>query len=174
MLEVNDHIILTWGRPSLWREANQTLIYLVERHRNLLTRASFEAQSICDNQATLSDLMDEICLRTCPWCPEPCCAVARVWFDFRDLIFLHVSNLPVPNDQPLYEDEKTCRYLGVKGCRLPRNIRPWTCTRYLCPTQMNIIRKKDSPFQAALEQAVWVVKSERKRLEREFMQVILG
>lgn len=169
----NEHLILTWGRPALWREANQTLNYLVATHGERFARASMIAHKIRAYQERLHGLMDDLCLRTCPWCPDPCCLQARVWIDFRDLIYLHLGGLPKPGEQLFYADDSTCRYLGGKGCRLPRKSRPWACTRYLCPTHNNIIHQKGDVFRTSLEKSIQSVKNGRKRLEAEFMRVIL-
>ncbi len=169
----NEHLILTWGRPVLWREANHTLDHLTARHGKRFANAWAIARKIHAHQERLHDIMDQLCYRTCPWCPAPCCLKARVWIDFRDLIYLHLAGLPTPGEQLFYVDESTCRYLGPKGCRLPRKSRPWACTRYLCPTHNNIIRQKGDAFRTSLEKSIQSVKNGRRRLETEFMRVIL-
>jgi hypothetical protein len=168
----DEQLILTWARPSLWREANRTIDYLVQRHASVLTRTSHAVCRIQAGFGQLFDLMEDLCSCTCSWCPEPCCAVARVWIDFCDLIFLHLGRLPIPDEQLFYENQKICRYLGSKGCTLERISRPWACTRYLCPTQMKILRKKGRPFQNALEHSITSIKDGRKILKAEFLRAI--
>ena len=60
---------------------------------------------------------------------------ARVWLDFPDLLFMHLSGQALPLGQLRAQRSEACAYLGPKGCRLPRLSRPWVCTWYLCPEQ---------------------------------------
>ena len=73
---------------------------------------------------------------TCSFCPQPCCVAARVWLDLADLLVLHLAGLPIPPAQLRAAHHQSCRYLGPRGCRLPRTARPFVCTWYHCPTQM--------------------------------------
>ena len=85
-------------------------------------------------------LLDELCMATCTYCPDPCCFSAYAWFDFRDLLFAHLNGLAVPPAQLMTDRKMICRYLGVRGCTLERISRPWICTWYLCPAQLGALR----------------------------------
>ena len=121
---------------------------------------------------TLFPILDELCINTCPRCPEPCCLTAKVWFDFRDLLFLHLTRKAVPLSPPLAAVEDTCRYSGHNGCLLPRSSRPWICTWYLCPAQTAILRKRDRHQYDALHRIVKEIKILREELEEEFIRVV--
>lgn len=149
------------------------MCYLIARHAKALKPAIKVARDIHAGQKKLHAFMDDLCRQTCPWCPSPCCMSATVWIDFRDLLYLHLSGLPLPDKQLLNERGATCRHLGIRGCRLPRQSRPWTCTCYLCPTQRNIIRKRGEAFRTSIDETIQAVKIGRKQLEAAFMRVIL-
>jgi hypothetical protein len=99
------------------------------------------AESIRNRLQAVFPLLSEICLGTCPWCPEPCCIVTRVWYDFRDILFFHLTEVPIPPGPLTGEEREPCRYLTFRGCSLPRIQRPWGCTQYLCPTQRGYLVK---------------------------------
>ena len=117
-------------------------------------------------------ILDNLCQSSCPRCPEPCCLTAKVWFDFKDLVFLHFARKPIPLNPPLAALEDTCLYLGHRGCMLPRSSRPWVCTWYLCPTQTTVLRKRDPLQYEAFNRIVPEIKELRETLEEEFIRVV--
>lgn len=121
---------------------------------------------------SLFALLDELCARTCRHCPDPCCLNAKVWIDFPDLLFLHLSGQPVPQAQLLTDTDEDCRYWTPSGCTLPRIARPWTCTWYLCPAQQAVLRGKDIAEQEAFNRKIQTVKVVRRKLEAEFIRVV--
>ena len=129
------------GVDRKWIRSNRALSAWISTHRCRLAEAVESAMSIRSALEAIFPILDAVCVGTCPWCPEPCCIVARSWFDFRDLLFFHLNDLALPPG-PLSTDEaRRCRYLGRRGCRLPRILRPWACTQYLCATQHRFLSK---------------------------------
>jgi hypothetical protein len=124
-----------------WISTNRTLLAWLETLRPALGGATDTAGSIRTRIEALFPLMDELCRATCPWCPEPCCIVTRVWFDFRDLLFFHLIAAPIPPGPVCRESKTPCRYLSAHGCRLPRLLRPWACSQYFCATQRRLLAK---------------------------------
>lgn len=120
---------------SNWQASNQLLSdWISDRHRRL-TEATLVARSIRDRLTAVFPLMADLCRNTCPWCPEPCCIVTRVWFDFRDVLLFHLTATPIPPGPMRRDKLATCRYLTPRGCALLRLQRPWACTQYICATQ---------------------------------------
>lgn len=170
---MESEIYLPWGHPAAWHEANRTMEYLIRLHGPALNRAAAKAAEI--QRVLASDifpLMDELCLLTCPHCPDPCCLNATVWIDFQDMLFLHLSGQMIPPRQLMRGRKETCSYIGIRGCVLPRMSRSWTCTRYICPPQMSILRKKPTAVRSDFGKAVQAVKSARRETEEAFIRVI--
>jgi hypothetical protein len=117
-------------------------------------------------------MLDDLCLETCPRCPDPCCLKASPWFDFRDLIFLHLHALAIPPGQTIKTMASTCRYSSKNGCTLDRISRPWICTWYLCPVQAANINVRRSHQKKGLLTAINEIKDTRKEMEDEFIKVI--
>ncbi len=161
-----------WNSPETWHEANQTVAYLIERHRPELNRFVKLFQDVKGRLERLIPWIDELCANTCPWCPAPCCLFAVVWFDFADLLFLHLSSQQIPPSQPQQVAKIPCRYLGARGCTLPRISRPWICTWYLCDSQLANLRKRDDDAQDIFNQALQAVKEGRREMEAEFIRVV--
>ncbi|MDM8526527.1 hypothetical protein QUF80_24385 [Desulfococcaceae bacterium HSG8] len=163
-----------WGKSSAWLEANQTMAHLIRIHGPKLGSVTALALEIREQLESVFPLLDDLCMATCPWCPDSCCLRAAVWMDFRDLLFLHLIGQEIPQTQLMGDLKQTCRYLGSKGCSLPRISRSWTCIRYLCPTQMAGLRKKSCSVQEAFDQSVQIIRKGRKEMEKVFIRVIYG
>ena len=124
-----------------WISTNGALLAWLESRGPALSVARGIAESIRKQLEALFPLMDDLSRATCPWCPEPCCIVTRVWFDFRDLLLLHLLAVPVPPGPIGRRSGIPCRYLRAHGCRLPRLLRPWACSQYVCGTQRRFLAK---------------------------------
>jgi hypothetical protein len=131
----------TWALPGAWEDINGVVTYLLNHHEHAQKHLQRDAARIDALLQLMNPLLDRLCRHTCTFCPEPCCARAIVWYDIKDLLFLHLSLQPRPSVQPLAHGEPVCRYLGIRGCRLPRRRRPWICTHYLCPAQKKRLRR---------------------------------
>ncbi|QTA90182.1 hypothetical protein [Desulfonema magnum] len=162
-----------WRSPSEWDEANRTIRDLIRLYRTELDHPVKLARDIQTGLESVFPILDELCAGTCLWCPDSCCLKAKVWFDFRDLLFLHLSGQEIPPAQLMRDlKEETCRYLGHKGCTLPRISRPWVCAWYICPPQMTRLRKKAGPVREKFNQTLQGIKDTRKKMEEAFIRVI--
>jgi hypothetical protein len=92
----------------------------------------------------------------------------------RDLVYLHLNQLPIPLSQTISGIGETCCYISHRGCKLPRSIRPWICTWYLCPSQTANARNNKAGRRRALSRALEEIKALRKDLEDEFIRVIMN
>lgn len=155
-----------------WREANYSFNFIIQRNLSELDRVISLVQKVQNRLASIFSILDDLCKATCPWCPDPCCLSAKVWIDFKDLLFLHLGELPIPPEQLLPNFEKICRYWSPKGCVLPRMSRPWVCTWYLCPTQQANLRKKAHHIQDEFNRLIQAVKIYRSEMEDEFIRII--
>ena len=161
-----------WNSTASWRKANHSLNLIIQRNLSELDRAMFLAQKVQNRLASIFSILDDLCQATCPWCPAPCCLSAKVWIDFKDLLFLHLGGLPIPPEQLLPNFKKVCRYWSLKGCVLPRMSRPWVCTWYLCPTQQANLRQKAHHTQDEFKRLIQAVKVGRTMMEDEFIRVV--
>lgn len=163
---------IPWASRQSWREAHQAVAYHLRRYAQDLKPLNIRAQALESCLKAVFPIMDELCAASCPWCPDPCCLEASVWFDFKDLLFMHFNQLTIPPCQPKANLKNPCCYFGSKGCRLPRINRPWICTWYLCPTQTAILRKDYPTERQSLMQAFSQIKSERDLLQSEYIRII--
>lgn len=153
-----------WKTSEEWNEINRNITDLIRNNRSSLTDASAIAEAIREKLESLFPIMDELCATTCPSCREVCCSLARVWFDYSDLLFLHMVGAPLPPAQPVENISTNCRYLTPAGCELPRLSRPWLCTLFMCRPQEAGIRKKGKAFKLQFNACLDDIQKERKLL----------
>lgn len=159
-----------WASREEWEEINRAFAYLVRRLGAALNPAREEAMRIERGLMSLFPLMDDLCAPTCPDCAEPCCRAATLWYNFDDLLFLHLRGIAPPDGQPMTGLHQTCRFLGPVGCRLHRLHRPWICTWYICPPQMRLLRHRGRTLPRHVDAIVADIKDARRAMEREFIR----
>ncbi len=160
-----------WASGGEWLEANRTMDYLIWLHDSSLGEVRRHAEKISNGLQSLFPILDELCAVTCGYCPEPCCMLATVWVDFRDMLFMRLCAGKTPPAQLLEGPGNVCRYLRPKGCILPRIQRPWACTLYLCPAQTSRLRKKSEPVREGFHETVRSIKAHRLEMEAGFIRV---
>ena len=162
-----------WGSACDWQAANISIDYHLNRYYQDLAPAIQIARDIRNRLESIFGTLDDLGRITCPKCPDVCCLSANPWYDLRDLIFLHLNQLPIPRTQTIPGTKDTCCYISHRGCTLSRIIRPWICTWYLCPAQTAYTRKSNEGGRQPLSRALGEVKALRKDLEDEFIRVLM-
>lgn len=160
------------ARNPQWQASNCALARLLAIHRRDLGRAIAVAVEIRRGIDELTPLMAALCNRTCRFCPEPCCIGNTVWIDFRDLLFLHLIEEPIPPCQAASDPNDPCPFLNHHGCRLPPRIRPWMCIGYICPAQLSVLNRKGRSTAAALLGKIERIEKKRVRMEVELIRRI--
>jgi hypothetical protein len=159
-----------WGGAAAWQAAEDSLAQAVGRHRPRVAAAAGCAAEIRARLAQLAPVMTALGSLTCSRCLSSCCERARVWFDFRDLLYLHLSGQPRPAAQLRRHLHDPCRYLGAAGCRLPRPLRPWVCTWYLCPQQTALLGRDGRQALGRVRRQLGAVAQLRREMENAFIR----
>jgi hypothetical protein len=162
-----------WGLTPAWQEAHASIAFHIKRHDFYLKPVNQIARDTRIRLESIFPSLDDICKMTCPRCPDACCLSASPWYDWRDLIFLHLSRISIPPTQTISDLKETCCYLSHRGCTLPRIARPWICTWYVCPTQTANLRKRCVDQWHTLSRVLEEIKALRKKLENAFIRVII-
>ena len=163
---------IPWPTPELWQAANTRLAAALAAAAPHLTRVRIQAERLTAQMASLAREQQRLAAATCAWCPQICCLSATVWYDHRDLVQFHLAGLAPPPGQPRTDPQRICRYLGGRGCRLPRRVRPWICTWYICPTQRRRLRRDRVCPTPPLEAAVVQITARRRELAAAVEAVI--
>lgn len=161
-----------WSSPAEWREINAAFAYLMDRLGPSLDPAREQARRVEAGMTALFPLMDDLCAPTCPDCSEPCCRVATLWYNFDDLLFLHLRGISPPDGQPMTGLGQTCRFLGPVGCRLHRLHRPWICTWYICPPQTRLLRHRGRELPQQVDAIIADIKAGRAAMEAAFLRAV--
>jgi hypothetical protein len=167
-----DTLSAPWMTAASWKEANRSIRNLVEEPFGRLSSARSLAWSVRIRLERSFNILNDACLETCPYCPDPCCLKASPWFDYRDLIYLHLNELAIPPGQPIADWKTTCRYYHPRGCILDRISRPWICTWYLCPVQTAKMRNRRNNQWSDLVRILGEIKTRRKAMENAFIRAI--
>lgn len=158
-----------WRRRQCWQAANLSVRHIFEKHPGRLDALIETAGDIRSGLEQLDWLYQDLCATTCTYCPEPCCLSADIWFDLKDLLFLHAASLSVPVQSPKNHDQVPCAFLGPRGCLLARTSRPWICTWYLCATQKHRLIKENPGRLARIQRITEQIKTLRTTLENRFV-----
>jgi len=163
-----------WEDRLAWNAVNQELDRFWSSSPAAVCRLRPLAAEITRQISRVDPLLNRLCAHTCGWCPESCCLAATIWLDLADLLRLHLAGPAVPLAQPKTIRGETCRWLGRRGCRLPRSCRPWPCTRYICPTQKRWWQKQAPADADRFEQIAIQVQNGRRQLRADFRQLATG
>ncbi len=161
-----------WSSPREWWELNGCIRHWIERRAVDLEDATHLAVAIHLGIEDLDPLMEDLCGMACPQCQASCCQVARVWFDFRDLITFHLAGLPIPEGQIHRRPDAPCPNLSPEGCRLPRPCRPYICTWYLCPSMKGALNAVDSDSPPRVDRLLTDLGGMRRALETSFFEAL--
>ena len=160
-----------WSDRYQWNQANLAIHKIITE--DLTIRSALESQSkqILSHIQLLSPLLNRLCHHLCEKCPSPCCKKASIYYDLKDLLFIHTLCLPVPLSQPIRQSNLECSNLGPYGCQLPREIRPWICTWYICPDQYLYMDRQRGNYRSFITEQLWKMKSARNKMETQFIDI---
>jgi len=161
-----------WADAPHWAAVNHTIGYWLAKRPAAMRRVSRLAGRLQSRMDDLDPQMRALSRSLCHDCAAPCCAHAKPWFDLADLLRLHLCRLPLPPGQPIGSVHERCRYFGPKGCGLPRRIRPWICTWYLCPAMKRALNRNGAESVQRAVAALDTVKNLRRRMETAFIDTL--
>jgi hypothetical protein len=161
-----------WRSDQLWQAADRTLQYLICRHHHQLDQARNTAGCIKTLIVSIDDALNILGSEICAQCLAPCCKVADVSYDFKDLVFIHMAEQAMPKGQPRRMAGEICRYLGPEGCLIPRIQRPWICTWYICAAQKNYMDGHHEISRSHLLSVIAQISTLRKQMESVFIDTV--
>ena len=161
-----------WPTSDLWQEANEIMAATVHHHRRRLKSSADLAMRVVADIEGMDVIMDTLCSATCPSCEDPCCGRATIWYDFKDLIVMHLAGSDIPDAQIVRPAGQPCAHQTSAGCVLPRTSRPFICTWYLCPAQKSNLLPNNHDQGPGLIRKLERLKLHRKKIEHSFIQVV--
>ncbi len=164
----------------LWQEQEEWIQiepFLLASCANMegLPRLKRLTEIIAEGMTRLNGPMQGLCRSTCPDCDDNCCMRATVYYDLKDLLFLHFHSGKLPKQQIIRSKSCSCPNLSPQGCILPRQERPFVCTWYLCPRQKEKLYKGGEKEKLyVIENTIKVIQVTRKKLEDTFVDRALS
>ena len=162
-----------WATAAAWRECRLSLERSIDAAGSDLDPARAIARRIVHRYDLAGDLFDELEAASCGVCQRPCCLDARVWLDFKDLLLIHLSGQSPPPAQLRCNRKERCRYLATNGCTLPRGVRPWVCTWYVCPDQRRVLARDIPGGPERLARWWREIAALREQMEEAFVAVVI-
>lgn len=162
-----------WSSQGAWQEANHALEFAIKRYQNQMSELQALARRITQRIESLDALLEDLCSMACPVCRDSCCQRARVWFDFKDLLVMHLGGDVSAPGQLRGPDDSSCRYLSRTGCMLQRVQRPYVCTWYLCAMLKEHLMQRAPSDRTYLTNSLTAVKSARTELENQFIRIVV-
>ena len=172
LIDPADDAVVPWPTEALWREAREALRYSLAPGSGRMAAARQTADRLAHQLDLLADRFDQLAPVTCDDCPDPCCCHAKVWLNFQDLLFIHLHHETLPPHQLRRDLREPCRYLGLRGCTLPRLSRPWICTWYICPTQRRALERDVPGGMSQTLAALTRVKTLRNEMEQRYLTAL--
>jgi hypothetical protein len=81
---------------------------------------------------SISPLIDEYTAAVCPDCVNVCCRQRHGLYRERDIEYLKMLGISVPQRDEAKLLDGPCESMGPKGCVQPRWMRPFKCSWYFC------------------------------------------
>jgi hypothetical protein len=126
---------MLWVHGNEWKETTTSILdnlpLPLDRQKELLDIAG-EITLLYQNVET--DL-ERLCSISCSACEDICCQRATVWYDLKDLLYIHLCSGKFPDGQIFRHKDGACSHLRPVGCAVARNRRPFICTWYICSAQ---------------------------------------
>lgn len=162
---------LPWSTLPQWQAAHQVIDDTIFDYRDDLQHLFDLADSMGARLKAVGRHMTDLCSQTCPECQQICCRYAHVYFDFKDLLYLHFGPGEWPAAQTLNTEQPYCQYLGQTGCCLPRSLRPFICTWYICPAQSACLEKMAPSVGVFLRNSLKALKTGREQLQHDYVRI---
>ena len=155
-----------------------SISHLSGQYKRDLEKAHDMAAMIKDQFELLESAVDKLCARTCIDCQDICCNHATIWYDFKDLLYVYFSTGSFPKHQiEKVKSEKKgsfCCHFTPRGCRLPRTLRPFVCTWYFCPEQIQFLKTITPDLKIKIDKTLFQIKVLRNNIEMLFIDVTSG
>jgi len=97
-----------------------------------LARARGLAAEISEAIEATSPFIEEHTAAVCPACPQVCCRNRHCYHEIGDIIYICSLGQGLPAYREGALDSDPCQFLGERGCRIRRSLRPHRCNWFFC------------------------------------------
>ncbi len=126
---------------------------IFEEYQDDLSEVKISAQKYKTVMDKHDPFIQSYSAKTCPYCGTICCANRHGVPDFGDLIIFLALDLRVPHYNLVQDERAPCQFIGERGCKVERILRPYRCTWYYCdPMLVQIEIDKPSEYRRFIKE----------------------
>jgi hypothetical protein len=89
-----------------------------------------------------SPMIEGYTAAVCPACTDVCCRQKHGIYQKRDISYLRALGVDAPSRDDARPPEGPCESMGLRGCVLPRWMRPFRCTWYFCEPLIKTLNER--------------------------------
>jgi hypothetical protein len=110
----------------------------------------------------------------CPECRQVCCINRHAYHDLNDIIFICALGERPPVYKIAAEDTEPCQFLGKRGCRVRRPLRPHRCNWYFCEPLLGHIQAASAREYRRFVAGLRAITEKREGLMAAFSAALQG
>lgn len=172
---MGDKTGIPWQTSFEWYQAVSAIRHMGRLYEAEFREAVAAARRVHSLYRILSGPIDRICSRTCINCRDVCCRHATIWYDLKDLLSAFFASGHLPRFQiskiDLGNGSRACCHFSSHGCRLPRTFRPFICSWYFCPLQVDYLNSREPDLKRRIDRHLSEIKILRDRIESQFIRI---
>jgi hypothetical protein len=126
------------------------------------------ARQAADSVEAISPSIERHTSVVCPGCERVCCVNRHCYHELGDIVSIRSRGEVLPVYREGVGDEEPCQFLGERGCRLRRSLRPHRCNWFFCSSLLSHIRESSARGYRSLVAGLEDINRKRGALLRAF------
>jgi hypothetical protein len=124
---------------DVYHKTNLFLGDFLNSNRDNLQKVRLLAERVKEGIEKINFFVQQATAGVCPECKDVCCISKHGYYNYEDLVYLHVLGLKPPAPDFGRDDSDPCQFLTAGGCSLERPLRPSGCNWYFCEALFDVI-----------------------------------
>ncbi len=130
------------------------------------------ARETADAVEALSPVIERHTSAVCPDCMRVCCVNRHSYHELGDILYLYSLGERPPDYRKDIRDAEPCQFLGERGCRLMRSLRPHRCNWFFCAPLLDRIQSLPAREYRAFIAGLEEINRKRERLITAFGDIM--
>ena len=130
------------------------------------------ARETADAVEALSPVIEQHTSAVCPDCERVCCVNRHSYHEAGDILYLYSLGERPPAYRKDVPDTEPCQFLGERGCRQRRSLRPHRCNWFFCAPLLDRIQSLPAREYRAFIAGLEEINRRRERLIAAFGDIM--